>query len=74
MTKRSMETVSSTYGRCTLTATASPVRSTPLYTWPSDAAAIGRGDSSAYTCMGMQMVHVRTTYRVRARSWMLAGG
>ena len=41
-------------GRCTFTATVSPVRSVPLYTWPSDAAAIGRGDSSAYTCIGMQ--------------------
>ena len=50
MTNRSMETVSSTYGRCTFTATVSPLLSFPLYTCPKEAAAIGRGVSSAYTC------------------------
>mmetsp|Transcript_38388 Transcript_38388/g.76924 ORF Transcript_38388/g.76924 Transcript_38388/m.76924 type:complete len:257 (+) Transcript_38388:1860-2630(+) len=41
---RSSETVSSTKGRCTLTATSSPLeRNVALYTCPSDAAATGSG-------------------------------
>ena len=41
---KSSETVSSTKGRCTLTATSSPLsRSVALYTCPSDAAATGSG-------------------------------
>ena len=52
MMKRSMLTVSTTYGRCTLTATISPLFSLPLYTWPREAAAMGLGVSSAYTCEG----------------------
>eukprot|EP00967_Tisochrysis_lutea_P081285 scaffold112077_cov32-Tisochrysis_lutea.AAC.2 len=44
--ERSSETESSTFGRCTLTATLRPSRRTPRYTWPTDAEATGLGESS----------------------------
>ena len=48
--KMSRKMSGSTPGRCTLTATSSPVsRSTALYTWPREAAAMGLSEMEANT-------------------------
>ena len=70
--RRSVRTISSMSGYCTLTATSSPDGRRARCTWPIDADATGTGENSANTSVGARPPN---SSRSRASmSWYGRGG